>query len=207
VNPVSEILHPQNLPSSPSDAPSSLYRRIQKIAVEGLRDVENFKQSWSSLESQALWKRTVDGPFPQGSDVWRVDYVSALKHSKTAQHRASGTEIPNTDPRDTKDIIEDFCKKHPSTRLESQDSVKLIPFNIRIASMTFRVVSSVQGNVWNYEVQYSEGSKATQMQDGILRHLNQRHLKSNLESLLVSTKPKLRFTSIFMSQAEHDDRI
>lgn len=180
------MLRIQALPSVGSDVPSKLYARIQKIAMEGLNDVESFKQGWLNEESQALWRRTLSEPCPQGSDVWRVDYMSALRESKDReQHRALELRIPATDPRALKDIIHGFCEKHPSIKFESQDSTDLIPFNIRIAGMTFRVVPSVHGNRRDYEVQYNQDSKASQLQDGVMRHLNQRRAKGNLQFLLV----------------------
>jgi hypothetical protein len=180
------MLRTQTLPSIGSEAPSKLYARIQKIAMEGLKDVESFKQSWLSDESQALWRRTLNEPCPQGSDVWRVDYVSALEESKAQeQHRALDMAISATDSRGFKDIMHEFREKHPSIKLDSQDSTDFTPFSIRLAGMTFRIVSSAHGSGRDYEVQYGERSNATQLQDGILRHLNTRRVKGNLGFLLV----------------------
>ncbi len=157
--------------------------------MAGLKDVEGFKQSWLSDESQALWRRILNEPCPQGSDVWRVDYVKALKESKAhEQHRALDAQISATDSSDPRDILRDFRDKHPSTKLEYQHSTDFIPFNIRIAGMTFRVMASAHSGKREYEVHYNQGSKASQLQDGILRHLNQRQVKGNLEYLLVRTK-------------------
>lgn len=183
------MLRTQTLPSTGSEAPSKLYARIQKIAVEGLKDVENFKQSWLSDQSQALWRRTLNESCPQGSDAWGVDYVSAVEKSRAQErHRTLDTEISATDMRDPKGVIHNFREKHPSTKLETQDPPGFIPFNIRIAGMTFRVVFSDHSSKTSYDVQHKQGSKANQLQDGILKHLNQRRIKNNLEYLLVRTK-------------------
>ena len=183
------MLRTQTLPSLGSDGPSKLYARIQRSAIEGLKDVESFKQSWLSDESKALWRRTLVEPCWQGSDVWRVDYVSALRESKAQKQRqALDDELSATDSRNTNDIIHDFREKHPSIRLGSHDATDLIPFDIRIAGMTFRVVSCPSGVEEGYEVQHNEGSQTTQLKDGILKHLNRRRAKRNLEYLLVRTK-------------------
>lgn len=183
------MLRTQTLTSIGSDAPSKLYSRIQKTAVEGLRDVESFKQSWTSDESQQLWKRTLNEPCPQGSDVWKVDYLSLLTKSKDQEQQQTLEELlPATDSYDPKDIVRDVGQKHQSMKLEPQDNTQLFPLNIRVAGMNFQVLSHVYDSSQNYEVRYKETSKATQLQDGILRHLNSRRDKGNLGYLLVRTR-------------------
>ena len=108
------MLRSQTLPSIGSDMPAKLYARIQKTAVEGLREVESFKQSWSSSETQELWKRSLNESYPQGSDVWRVDYIKTFQESSAEkQRRTSTTEIPATDTRDLKNVVQDSGEKHP----------------------------------------------------------------------------------------------
>jgi hypothetical protein len=180
------MLRSQTLPSVDSAAPAKLYARIQKIAIEGLREVESFKQSWLSNETQELWKRTLNEPCQQGTDVWRVDYTKALKESIADQQlRASTIEIPPIDSRDVKDVIEHFREKHQSIRVESQGAASLLPFSVRVAGMTFRVIAAGKEVKPEYEVQYNQESKRTHLHDGILRHLNQRRANGNLEYLLV----------------------
>ena len=182
------MLRTQTLTSIGTDAPSKLYSRIQKIAIEGLQDVESFKQSWTSDESQQVWKRTLNEPFPQGSDVWRVDYLSLLNESKAQEQQRTLEEVvPATDSRDLMDIVRDVRQEHQSMKLEPQDYTQLFPLNIGIAGMKFQVLSHAHDNK-NYQVRYKEKSRASQLQDGILRHLNIRRAKGNLEYLLVSTK-------------------
>lgn len=182
------MLRTETLTSIGTDAPSELYSRIQKIAIEGLKDVESFKQSWKSDEAQQVWKRILNEPFPQGSDVWRVDYLSLLNESKAQEQLHTLEEvIPATDSRDVTDIVRDVRQKHQSMKLEPQDTTQLLPLNIRIAGMKFQVRSHADDNK-NYQVRYQEASRASELQDGILRHLNSRRIKGNLEYLLVSTK-------------------
>lgn len=143
---------------------------------------------------QALWRRTENEPCPQGSDVWRVDYISALRNSRAYdRQRAFETAIAATDSREAQDILHDFREKHPSIKLESEAPKDGIPFIIRIAGMTFRVVTIGKGDKRQYEVQYNQGSRITQLQDGILRHMNQRRAKGNLEYLLVRTRTPIPF--------------
>ncbi len=189
VNPISELLRTQTLTYIGSDVPSKFYSKIQKIAVEGLKDVESFKQSWTSDESQQLWKRTLNEPGPQGSDVWRVDYLSLIKDSKAhEQQQASEGFIPAIDSYDPKDIVRDVGQKHESMKLEPKDSTQLFPLNAKVAGMRFLVLSHAYDNTQDYEVRYNETSKATHLQDGILRHLNSTRVKGNLEYLLVGIK-------------------
>lgn len=186
MNPVSDVLRSETVPSIAGDAATKLYARIQKIAVEGLRDVESFKESWLSDERQALWAHTRNEPCPQGSDVWRVDYISALENKKAYDRkRTFEAAIATTDSRAAEDILHDFRAKNPATRLESDSPTARIPFTISVSGMRFRVVKSGDGIKGDYEVHYSHGSKTTHLQDGILRHLNQRRAKGNLEYLLV----------------------
>lgn len=204
MNPVSETLRIRTAPSNGLDVPSKLYNKVQKIAIAGLKDVESFKQDWLSDESQTLWKRTLNEPCPQGSDVWRVDYIASLEQSKAhEQDRAAEIDISATNTRDIKDIIQDFREKHPTAKLESQDSADGLPFNVRIAGMTFQVTSSAHRSERKYEVQYNQGSIATQLQDGVLQHLSERRVKGNLEYLLVRKKTIPR---VVVATAHYQDR-
>jgi Mediator complex subunit 27 len=197
------MLRTQVLPSLGSDKPSKLYPRIQKIALEGLKDVEAFKQSWLSDESHALWKRTLNEPCPQGSDVWRVDYIAALRESKAHEERLKiDAAIPATDSCDAKDVIHNFRGRHASLKLECEDSTELIPFKISVAGMTFRIVSNDRGTA-KYEVQYKEGSKTTELQNGILRHLRRRPVQGNLEFLLVRTERPRNFKPTYSPPSQN----
>lgn len=182
------MLSTQNLPLTGSEAPSKLYARIQSVAIDGLEDVEGFKQSWLNEETQALWQRTLSEPCIQGSDVWRVNYDLILKESQAEKQRlASDVEVPATDSRIFKDIIQDARERYPSMKLESQDSADFTPVNIKIAGLVFQIVLSEEGSQKQYDVQDQEKSQVTQLKDGILRQLNQRRAKGNLGYLLVCT--------------------
>lgn len=206
MSPVSEILRGQSLHSIGLDGPSKLYARIQKIAIDGLKDVETFKQSWSNHESQELWKRTLNEPYPQGTNVWRTNYILALKdHKDQKQHQTLDMETFPADARNVKDIIQDFQAQHATIKLEAPNSAALLPFNITVAGMSFRVISNYQSSRGEYEVQYDPKSKPTQLQDGILSCLNQRLVKSNLEYLLVcDIMDRMRDNDLLTALAEYD---
>lgn len=182
------MLSTQTLPSTNSEAPSNLYARIQSVAIDGLREVESFKQSWLDDETQALWRRTLSEPCIQGSDVWRVKYALILQDSQAEKQRlASDVEVPATDSKGFKDIVQDAREKYPYMKLECQDSADFTAVNVKIAGLMLQIVSSEEGNKKQYDVQCQEKSQVTQLKDGILRHLNQRRAKGNLEYLLVCT--------------------
>jgi hypothetical protein len=190
------MLRTQTLPSKASDAPSSLYTRIHKIAVEGLKDVEIFKQSWLDEEMQILWRRTFKERYPQGDSVWRYDYASSLEKSRAQQQlQAVDAEISATASRDPEEVIRDFREKHPSIRFESQGPSNSVPFNIRVAGMPFRVDFGTYGNEMDYQVHRKEGTRFTHLQEQVLEHVNQRRFKDNLEYLLVGIcqTPPCRF--------------
>lgn len=180
------MLSNQTLSLTGSEAPSKLYARIQSIAIDGLRDVESFKQRWLDEDTQALWQRTLSEPPMQGSDIWRVKYASLLKESQAEKQRLLlEVKIPATDSRGFKDILQDARERYPYMKLESQDSTEFTPVNVKIAGLVFQIVSSEDSNPKQYEVQNQEKSQLTQLKDGILRHLNQRRAKGNLGNLLV----------------------
>jgi hypothetical protein len=189
MSPLFETLQTQTLPSVGSNAPAGLYGKIQKIAIDGLRDVETFKRCWTSDEAQELWKRTQTERCPPGSDTWRVDYVKALKESKV--HRLQqmlDAEAPSTDSRDMKDVVKEFREQHPTIKLQLENSTDATPFNIKVAGMAFLVTSTGSDKETEYKVQQNSGSTSSQLQDGILKQLNKRRSKGNLEYLLVRTQ-------------------
>lgn len=189
------MLRSQTLPSIGSDGPAKLYARIQKTAVEGLREVESFKQSWLSNETQELWKRSLNESYPQGSDVWRVDYIKTVRESSAEkQGRASTIEIPATDTQELKNVMKDFHEKHPTMKIEPLSTTGVLPFDVRVAGMVFRAIEVESAAEAEYELQYNQDSQRTQLHDGILRHLNQRQPKGNLEFLLVCIE-RLSFSS------------
>lgn len=188
VTPVTEMFNFLTLPSIGGDAPAKLYARIQKIAIDGSDDIESFKQSWKSSDTQDLWQRTLNEPYPQGTDVWRTDYIKMVEESKAYQQRqASIIERAAIDVRNPKDVMDDFREKQQSVKVELDGPSSPLPCNIRVAGMIFRVIATAQGDKVEYGVQHNKGSGPTHLQDGILKHLNARRAKGNLEYLLVRT--------------------
>ena len=175
------MLRTQTLPPRASDEPTKLYAKVQKVAVEGLKEVESFKQSWVKDPMQTLWLRTLREPCLQGCDVWRYDYASSLEKSRAQRRReAVEAEISATASRDPKEVIHEFREKHPSTKLEAQDPSNCVPFNIKIAGMLLRVDFRME-----YEVHHKPGASPSLEQEQVVKYLEQIRFGNNLEYLLV----------------------
>ena len=190
---------PSATTNNTTDKISWLQEQTQKIAVDGLAEVEAFKQNWLSEESQALWRRTQDEICPQGSALWRTDYIAAVKkrkveEGKNSNHAAEGVisqpvdlQIPETDLSPPIEVVRAFQKEHPSTRIQipSQAEQKFT-CTITVAAMRFHILPDKSSTRTEYRVRYEDGAKSTTpLQDSILKHLNSRQTKGNLEFLLV----------------------
>jgi hypothetical protein len=176
--PVSNMLRTQTVASG---EPPRLYAEIQKVAVEGLKEVESFKQSWVNEPMQTLWLRTLREPCVQGCDIWRYDYASSLEKSRAQRQReAVEAEISATASRDPKEVIHEFREKHPSTKLEAQDPSNCVSFNIKISGMLLRVDFRKE-----YEVQHQPGASIGLVQEQVVKYLEQIRFGDNLEYLLV----------------------
>ena len=185
VTPLAQTLRNKSLPPPDSGLATSLYSKIEKMAVEGARDLDKFKQDWSSDESKALWKRTQTTPYPQGTSIWYTDYAQALKAYKELQK--SHVPDKNTiepDTRDSKDIIDDFRKRHPSIPLQMEaDAVP--PSELKVAGMLFQISSKDVGGKAEFVVANNSTAKLSELQTTILKQLDRRRAKDNLAYLLV----------------------
>jgi hypothetical protein len=175
------MLRTQTLPPRESREPTKLYAEIQKVAVEGLQEVESFKQSWVEEPIQTLWLRTLREPCVQGCDFWRYDYASSLEKSRAQRQReAVEAEISATASRDPKEVKHEFREKHPSIKFEAQDPSNCVPFTIKIAWMLLQVDFRME-----YEVQRKPSESLDPVPDQVVKYLEQIRFGDNLEYLLV----------------------
>lgn len=186
VTPLSQTIRDKSLQTPDSGLASSLYSKIEKVAVEGARDLDKFKQDWLSDESKALWKRTQTTSYPQGTSIWYTDYNLALKAYKDLHESPVPDEnTAKPDTRDPKDIVEGFKQQHSSVPIKSLRADTTLPLEMTVAGMSFQINSLDVDGKERFVIEGSQSAKMTELQMSILKQLDRRRAKDNMAYLLV----------------------
>ena len=92
-----------------------------------------------------LWQRTNSSDYPQGQDLWTVDYTSLLKssdnNSAAAVQSASTETAADSHETDAK-VFETFQSSNPSIEVKVSDEAEPLPADITVSEIVFRVTKA-----------------------------------------------------------------
>lgn len=168
-------------------APGVLLAHLRKVAVEGNRTVEAFSKAWHSDEMQKLWEESKQASFPQGNDVWTVNYrqlAAQVKDADTAQAESTG-EQPDGSGDSAQKVVEKFREQHPTLSIQVLDEANGMALEVKIAGHRFHIARDAKDKQAVYEIRTSTKAEPTELEQGMIRCLQSRAQPDNLEYLLV----------------------
>ena len=172
------------------ESPAALAAHLRIIAVDGDKDVKEFKERWRSEDMREVWKASKESSFPQGSDVWTVDYRDLVKSNDSSPAKNAEAEPGE----DVEKVFETFKTENPKIKLEMEDNVggRLVA-DVKVAGQEFTLtqqenVEKVRKGEWL--VTAKTGSQVTARLKEMLQSLQERPNKNSLKYLLVSRDPE-----------------
>jgi hypothetical protein len=135
---------------------------------------------------QELWGKTRAESFPQGTDIWKVDYRAPIKDLKQMEEALlSAAEKPAAIEEEPKDVIDKFKTQHPAFKLELSDEVTIWPLTFTVAGMAFEIDKQVVDDAKIYQVGVNAGKRISNVQQEIVKMAQQRKQRDSLVYLLV----------------------
>ena len=135
---------------------------------------------------QELWQKTKTEAFPQGTDIWKVNYRTPIDHLKKKEKdlllAAEKSTIVEEEP---KDVIDRFRAKHSKLKLEIADADKLWPLTLAVAGMFFEINKQAAYDATTYDVVAKTGRRISNVQQEVLKMVRQTRPRPNLAYLLV----------------------
>jgi hypothetical protein len=155
-------------------------------ADEGCREIATFKAAWHSTEIQELWGKTKAEGFPQGTDTWKVDYRTAIKNLKQKEESLlSAAKQSPTVEEEPNDVVDKFRTKYPALKLELSDEVTIWPLTLTVAGMAFEIDKQGADDVKIYQIGAKAGKRVSNIQQEIVKMVQERNLLDSLAYLLV----------------------
>ena len=134
---------------------------------------------------QELWTKTKTENFPQGTDTWRVNYQSAINElNKDEEGLVSAAEESARIEEDPKEVIDKFKTKNPALKLQISEELTVWPLTLTVAGMTFEIDKQV-ADERIYQIGIKAGKRISNVQQEIVRVVQQRKQRGSLAYLLV----------------------
>ena len=92
-----------------------------------------------------LWQRTNSSDYPQGQDLWTVDYTSLLKSSdnnSAAAVQSASTEMAADSHETDAKVFKSFQSSNPSIEVKVSDEAEPLPADITVSEIVFRVTQA-----------------------------------------------------------------
>jgi len=165
------------------EPPTALAAHLRSVAVDGDKDIKAFQERWRSKAMKEVWTASSDSAFPQGSDLWSVDYEDvAAVDAMDMEYVAASNE-------DVEKALEVFEASNPKVKLEREyDGEGWITIDVTVAGQNFTITrpGGEVYSVWDWVVTAKAGSLVTERLQDMLRSFEERPSKGNLAFLLVS---------------------
>lgn len=135
---------------------------------------------------QELWTKTKTENFPQGTDTWRVNYRSAINElNKNEKGLVSAAEESARIEEDPKEVIDKFKTKNSALKLQISEELTIWPLTLTVAGMTFEINKQVADDERIYQIGTEAGKRISNVQQEIVRVVQQRKQRDSLAYLLV----------------------
>ena len=161
--------------------PEKVAIQLRDAAISGSNQIKDFKKAYHSEDMRALFQTASGADFPQGHDVWTIDYTKSLPAIKAIPASTAPTLGITTEEQSVASITDKFRELHPNLKLEVTESDQL-PLHVTVGSMVFSIHSAkTQGQ---FEVAAKQGTTPDVNQIAILTYLNKAHPELGLPALL-----------------------
>lgn len=168
------------------EPPAALAAHLRSVAVDGDRDVKEFNERWRSEGMRDVWKASKESSFPQGSDVWSVEYRDLVG----GDGLGGGQGVEAAPKEDVEKVFETFRVEHPKVKLERKGSKDgRVVADATVAGQTFTItrsegVEDVPAGEWLVAITAS--GQVPERHKEMLQCLQNRPNKRSLKFLLVS---------------------
>jgi hypothetical protein len=151
--------------------------------MSGSNQIKDFKKAYQSDDIKALFQTVSTADYPQGHDVWNIDYAKSLPAIRTVQpnHPAVVGNKVEEEPAPSS-ILEKFRELHPDLQLQAADNSDRLPLDLVAGPLSFRIQPASTDE--RYKVTAKENSSPDANQMTILNYVNDRHGDLNLQDLL-----------------------
>ncbi|EXJ81623.1 hypothetical protein A1O1_07688 [Capronia coronata CBS 617.96] len=168
--------------------PEKLAAFLQDAAQTGSRDVSKFKRDWHSDTVREIWHNVNINELPQGRDAWIVDYEllsrkAGGKQDDTTSMNAAGDQVQPPAPADVAKIVSDFRTKHPELAVNVADEVNVLPIDITVAHLNFRIDQDPTAN-GQYAVRGHPDTEPSVLRDDIVKAIRAGESAPSLAGLL-----------------------
>ena len=120
-----------------------------------------------------LWQKTNSSEYPQGQDLWTVDYTSLLRsfndNSAAAVHLTStgmGADSHQTDV----EVFKSFQASNPSIEVKVSDQAEPLPADVTVSGVMFRV-TKVADQAESYTIEAAPEQASNALCKSILQQL------------------------------------
>ncbi len=170
--------------------PEKLAAYLQTAAQEGSRDVEKFKRDWHSDKVRELWQNVHSNEFPQGGDAWPLDYITLSRVARSHEQKPEGVNGTGGQPQpqaedDVASALSTFKARHPDAKLQPSDDGKVLPLDLNLSQMDFRIDSSSSRPTLGYTVSSKPGAATSSLQSEIILRIRSIEGSIRLITLLV----------------------
>jgi hypothetical protein len=164
------------------EPPAALAAHLRSVAVEGDRDAKEFQERWRSEEMRCVWERAKEASFPQGRDIWGVNYVAMV-----------GEQGRNSKEDDVEENVEEvlgrFKGENPKFKIEwGTETAGKLAIDLAVAGQSLTIIKGerLPEGEWIVTSNIKNPSKVANKE--MLRSLRDRPNKRSLKFLLVSSK-------------------
>lgn len=166
-------------------SPEKIASHLRDSAASGSSSIKNFKRAFHSEEMRTLFQTVHSADFPQGQDMWQVDYIDSIAKFKQSHptNQNGSSDVPKSEAHDVSAVLEAFKSANPTINVNTPSGPDQLPLVVVISSLTFRIDFS-STELSRYEVRAGKANKVPAAQMVILKHLQTDHASSDLADLL-----------------------
>ena len=195
VNPTRAILQPPS-----RSAPEKLAAQLKEAAVNGSRDIQQFKKDYHSDQMRELFQKVNAAEIPQEQDAWSTDYVALVQKLESNDGKASGQilDAKIAKPDETisdADAVQSFRTQHPDVAMNVSDESVGLPIEMQLPSMKFRINKGQLDTNRKYDVTVEDKSMLGRE---VQQYLETHHIDSPLSDLLVRLESVVILTAVMM---------
>ncbi|KPI40979.1 uncharacterized protein AB675_10633 [Cyphellophora attinorum] len=169
-------------------SPEKFAATLRDAATSGSTQITSFKRAYHSEEMHQLWRTVNNTEFPQGEDVWPIDYAGSLPDLKRAQITSGNQKSDQTSTgTETEGDIEAIISaaKARSPGVEITTSANTLPLIVTVSAMKFTIMATDSSDAKPRLVVSSvDDHTPSAYQNSILQFIQQQHQQASLSDLL-----------------------
>jgi hypothetical protein len=169
-------------------SPEKFAATLRDAATSGSTQITSFKRAYHSEEMHQLWRTVNKTEFPQGEDVWPIDYAGSLPDMKRAQITSGNQKSDQTSTGietegDIEATISAAKAQYPEIGITTSSNT--LPLIVTVSAMKFTITATDSSDAKPRLVVSSvDDHTPSATQQSILHFIQQQHQRTNLSDLL-----------------------